>query len=191
MTSYCTISTKFGTVGTEAIETLCFLSYGVTAALPILHVMGDLSQPRLCDCSADNADYSQSRSCQDFNLLAGLVFYNDVSDESASQAYFSSVLEVLSLASKFSSYDDFRVAAYNATWAGAAYTFGQYDDVVATESWQENAFQFCSRAGANATGCSLAVFNGVDNLNHKVSTYKYQLQSGSCKNTFTIDSSDW
>jgi hypothetical protein len=80
-------------------------------------------------------------------------------------------------------------AAFNASWGAAAIASGAVGVSERTPSWYANSFKFCNLG--NGIVCSVAVWHITDQLSKLVSLYKYELNNGSCSDSFTIPDASW
>jgi len=107
----------------------------------------------------------------------------------------SRTVSYLALAvAQFPSYSDFNRAAYNVSFASAAVGSDIFDPILNTSEWITNAFQFCNLSVLGVVDnpvCSIIVFNSFDYISNQVSDYHFNLENGSCTNSFSIDEVYW
>ncbi len=189
-TIVCIQNTTHFPAGVKGVTSLCMYLVGQTLALPVFNHFGtDKSFPVYCDC----ATTGKSSECQEFNLLAGLMFYPAPPDSASTTTkellQGTGVFNLVRLVTKHSSYTELNRQAYNASFAAAAPAYGQEASYMTTSSWRKGAFKFCQLSASSI--CSLLVFNSLDGISKKVSVFKYQIANGSCFNSISVDDYYW
>lgn len=151
---------------------LCSVRVGSLYTYPFFnHVGKNYTLPERCDCS--NFDFNADWSCDIFNFLTGIVFYdyNVTSTESVND------LTRLVLAADVG-YDVFN-ASFDAIFNS---TKGDAED-------RKEDYAFCASGNvpnlSNKRGCSvLTLFVGDDTFDFDVSDYNYQVREKGCSVTF-------
>jgi hypothetical protein len=171
------------------IRQLCFLIMAETVMLPVFNHYGASNyEPEYCSCHSHRG---KGHNCQIFNLMISLIYYPQSLKSSGSfvEIIGIQISTLLRLVSKYSSYTALNIAAYNASWSASANAYGDKSSTTLTTKWQQSAFTFCQVSKSQS--CSILTFNLYAPLDQTVSQYKYQLQNGSCRNTFVIDANNW
>jgi hypothetical protein len=162
----------------------CILNIGGgIASLPIfIHTGSELYYPAPCNCegeaglseNANNPDYQ----CNRFYFLAGLLFYNITDPTPLAQLglqFNYSTIQSLSLYPMF-----------------AASPFSYLNpELYASSEYRNYAYQFCQVEGYGT--CNFLVFTLYDLVAdyRAISSNYYPLETGSCKDSFSIPTSSW
>jgi hypothetical protein len=175
----------------------CFLRFGGMPALPVFrHYGAEQSRPVACSCETG---VGQTDACQEFNLLVSFVFYNVAGNATATSIQSlrdmsgAVLLQLLLLLNQTATYEDFNVAAYNASWAPISYVYPESAVLTNSKKWRKNAYQFCAinAPGLGMSYCSVLSLNPYSATSRSVSEYFYQLKYGSCYDTFSVNSTTW
>jgi hypothetical protein len=195
---------------------ICLVNIGDIYGLPVFNSWGaSTTEPVYCDCET-GVGYEEN--CDDFDFISGILFYNSpITSEVVNKTTFQELLTVelaglVVLMNKTKNYETLNRNAYNASWASSfsvddKVTHADYFDPLFKEpAWRKTAYEFCEISvpfnktipvdgheisyPASMT-CSLITFNTFDPVTRAVSQYKYQLEKGSCKNTFTVPNATW
>jgi hypothetical protein len=181
--------------GEKGLTQLCVLTIGTTFVLPVFNPYGqDIAKPDYCTC---NSKVGYTPACSEFNFLMGYVFYRtgvDIDQISIEQIAVqiktntSSVLQKFGLFNlletllSFPNYQDFNIAAYNASFLTAV------PEYACDVNCLSEAFSFCK---VNNNTCSMVAWNSADAMSNTVSPYKYQLVNGSCSDSMVIPADNW
>ena len=133
------------------------------------------TNPQPCICGMD---YSREAlfACNDFNLMGGLLFFNNDGGGSM-DSFFELVFFSGQSATELTS------SAFNATFD----TTHRRNTYKNNEQWREDAFEFCEKASVSSSKCGIIGFVTAD-TNHPVTDYYYQVPWGSCNDSFTVSS---
>lgn len=171
-------------------QNLCFYEIGQTLALPVFNHFGtSKTDPVYCECGVNG----NSKECNVFNLMAGLVYFNLPYDSEPEINVIKVVIntglyQLVEIVSRFNSYHEFNRAAYNISFAASAPVYGLQSETIQSQAWINKSFEFCT-VGTQA--CSIFVYNAYDGLSQKVTDYKYQLTNGSCVNSLSTTDEAW
>jgi hypothetical protein len=131
--------------------------------------------------------------------LLTFLFYNYPGNKTATsleaiRVEESTVLvQLLILLNQTDNYELFNEAAYNASWAPISYIYPESAALTNSKKWRKSSFEFCAlnSLGLGNTYCSIISLNPISTTSKSVSEYFYQVKSGSCSDTFTVNASTW
>jgi hypothetical protein len=161
-------------VNSTSDQVICAISFGAVYAYPIFNHLGaSFTSPQYCDCETG---IGQSKNCNYFNLIPGLLFYDYSTDDAT--GYEDLVHLITSVNGR-----KLNRKAYNAS----------ADSVMRNQSspeWRHEAFKFCTEG--TTRGCSLLTIGTSNPPLMTVSPYYYQVShSPSLVPDFTLLGELW
>jgi hypothetical protein len=164
------------------LKTICTYKVGSLYGLPIFNHLGaNHTSPEYCDCTTA---IGLTSLCQSFTFIPGLLFYHN-----NRHVGLSALVQILQ---KAGGYVNFNRDAYNASFAGAASIYNDSDPILTNPTWRENAYAFCKVPNATTDEyCSLLILNTWESDRFTVADENYQLQQGSCTDSFSISQEAW
>jgi hypothetical protein len=175
----------------------CFMRFGGMPSLPVFrHYGAEKNTPLACLCATG---VGKTSTCQEFDMILSFVFYNYPGNKTATsleaiRVEESTVLvQLLILLNQTDNYELFNEAAYNASWAPISYIYPESAALTNSKKWRKSSFEFCAlnSLGLGNTYCSIISLNPISTTSKSVSEYFYQVKSGSCSDTFTVNASTW
>ena len=159
----------------------CLLRVGSSYGIPYLvHRGANKTYPEACDCASNGA----SSSCDDFNLLLGLIVFDHKSQPKLIEGYpeaFQPIipfLEVFYVPPLFPAKSANRYSFYPAFAA----MFGQSSTIMQSAAWRSDKYAYTS---TNFGTGAIIVINSFSNIQSGVTADNLQLQDGACADQIT------
>ena len=162
------------------LSLLCFVVVPQlsTIALPVFNHMGyNLTNPTYCECGGSTATHEMRSACNKFNLLSGLIYFNDGIEKGTSRPQreydlLRKVKRLIHMVLQFENYESFNRAAYFAMAASGIAASGSPDDdddddkTAPGSSSQvlDDAFKFCDLSLSSPFIISAAVPHNSSNF---------------------------